>query len=127
MVVAVLDACGVSAMGTMAVVEAGRSDGKETSFTSTNTLPPSPLEIRVSCRIQQEILLPSTTSPSDCHEQALIRWIGMTRAQRCISLRGRAAGHSYSGAKSDQLRHMDNVNLFLAIWVLCLSEPTSSR
>ena len=74
-VMVVLDACGVSAIGTMAVVEAGRSDGKETSFTSTNTLPPSPLEIRVSCRIQQEIELTSITSPSDCHEQDSITFL----------------------------------------------------
>ncbi len=73
MVMAVLDACGMSAIGTMAVVEAGRSDGKETSFTSTKTLPPSPLEIRVSCRSQRESQVTSITSPSDCHGQESIR------------------------------------------------------
>ena len=83
-VVAVLEACGVSAIGTMAVVEAGRSDGKETSFTSTNTLPPSPLEIRVSCRAQQELFLTLIASPSDCHKQIPIRWMGTTRAQQCF-------------------------------------------
>lgn len=72
------DACGVSAMGTMAVVDAGRSEGKETSFTSTNTLPPSPLEILVSCisHCRHLELTPLSMTPTSFYD-ALLHMLGL--------------------------------------------------
>lgn len=54
---------GASSMGTMAVVVAGGEAAlKETSFTRTNTLPPSPREMRVSCAMIPES---DNTNPAD--------------------------------------------------------------